>query len=259
MHSKRTWLDWCGAEADNAAPGRRFLGKENSMKFAILTLAVAPALLLADTRSDTLDRIQDATRVLHEIMSAPDRGIPQDILGKAQCVGIIPGVKKAGFIVGAKYGKGIVTCRTANGWSAPSTVIIEGGSVGFQIGAGETDVVLVVQNRAGEDKLMHDKFTIGASAGAMAGPVGRTAQAETDAELHAEILAYSRSRGLFAGVDLGGATLRPDREDNRSVYGRDVTQREILRGAVPPLPEAGPLLAELNRYVSPRGGTTARR
>jgi len=229
------------------------------MKFAILSLACVPALLFADTRSDTLDRISGATEVFQDIMSAPDRGIPQDILAKAQCVGIIPGVKKAGFIVGAKYGKGIVTCRTANGWSAPSTVIIEGGSFGLQIGAGETDVVLVVQNRAGEDKLMHDKFTIGASAGAMAGPVGRTAQAETDAELHAEILSYSRSRGLFAGVDLGGATLRPDKEDNRAVYGRDVTQREILTGAVRPPAAASGLYAELSRYTSPRGGNTARR
>ena len=168
-----------------------------------------------------------------------------------------PRVKKAGFIVGAKYGKGILVCRTGHGWSAPSTVIVEGGSFGFQIGAGETDVVLVVQNKSGERRLMQDKFTFGASAGAMAGPVGRTAQAETDAELHAEILSYSRSRGLFAGIDLSGSTLRPDNDDNQAIYGRQVTQREILTGKVRPPAAADRLYAELNRY-SP-AGTTARR
>ncbi len=220
------------------------------MKAVVLVLVITLAPLFADTRSDDMERISDATAVLHEIMSAPDRGIPQDILGNAQCVGIIPGVKKVGFIVGAKYGKGILVCRNGNGWSAPSTVIIEGGSVGLQLGAGETDVVLVVQNRDGEQKLMQDKFTLGASAGAMAGPVGRTAQAETDAQMHAEILAYSRSRGLFAGIDLGGATLRPDNDANRDVYGRPVTQRQILYGEVAPPPGAARLYAELGRYVS---------
>lgn len=226
------------------------------MKYAFITLALTPALLFADARVDAEKRIQDAAEVLQDIMSAPDRGIPRDILAKAQCVGIIPGVKKAGFIIGAKYGKGVLVCKTDHGWSAPETVIVEGGSIGLQIGAGETDVVLVVQNRDGEEKLMHDKFTIGASAGAMAGPVGRTAQAETDAQLHAEILAYSRSRGLFAGIDLGGATLRPDHEDNRALYGRDVTPKEILTGMVSPPPAANTLYSELNRYSS---DATARR
>jgi len=219
------------------------------MKALALVLVVTLAPLFADTRSDDIDRISDATTVLQQIMAAPDQSIPQNILGNAQCVGIIPGVKKAGFIFGGKYGKGILVCRTSSGWSAPSTVIIEGGSIGLQIGAGETDVVLVVQNRSGEQKLMQDKFTIGASAGAMAGPVGRTAQAETDAEMHAEILSYSRSRGLFAGVDLGGATLRPDNDANRDVYGRPVTQREILTGEVAPPPAANALYSELDRYA----------
>jgi lipid-binding SYLF domain-containing protein len=225
------------------------------MKFVVATLLLSPMFLLAGTRSDTVDRISDAANVFQEIMNAPDHGIPQGILDKAQCVGIIPGVKKAGFIVGAKYGKGIMVCRTGRGWSAPSTVIVEGGSFGFQIGAGETDVVLVVQNHDGERKIMQDKFTLGASAGAMAGPVGRTAQAETDAQLHAEILSYSRSRGLFAGVDLSGSTLRPDREDNRALYGPDVTQRQILTGAVRPPAAADRLYSELRQYVP----VTARR
>jgi lipid-binding SYLF domain-containing protein len=228
------------------------------MKFAMIALGLTPAFLFGEPLSATTDRIADAATVFHEIMSAPDKGIPREILEKAQCVGIVPGVKKAGFIVGAKYGKGILVCRTDHGWSGPDTVIVEGGSFGFQIGAGETDVVLVVQNRSGEEKLMHDKFTIGASAGAMAGPVGRTASAETDAELHAEILSYSRSRGLFAGVDLGGATLRPDNNDNHALYGRDVTPKEILTGAVPPPAAANSLYAELNRYT-PSGPHSARR
>jgi lipid-binding SYLF domain-containing protein len=227
------------------------------MKYIFVTLLLtSPGLLLAGTRSDTVDRISDAANVFQEIMNAPDSGVPHEILKKAQCVGVIPGVKKAGFIVGAKYGKGVMVCRTGGGWSAPSTVIVEGGSFGFQIGAGETDVVLVVQNKDGERKVMQDKFTFGASAGAMAGPVGRTAQAETDAQLHAEILSYSRSRGLFAGVDLSGSTLRPDREDNRALYGPSVTQHEILTGRLRPPAAADRLYSELDRYVPAR---TARR
>jgi lipid-binding SYLF domain-containing protein len=220
------------------------------MKHAALILALTPVLLCAETRADAIARISDATTVLNEIMAAPDKAIPQEILEKAQCVGLIPGVKKAGFVVGAKYGKGILVCRTAHGWSGPSTVIVEGGSFGLQIGAGETDVVLVVQNADGMQKLLQDKFTIGASAEAMGGPVGRTAAAETDAEMHAEILSYSRSRGLFAGIDLGGATLRPDNDANREVYGRPVTSREILMGEVARPTGAHELYAALTRYTT---------
>lgn len=219
------------------------------MRYAMMALLILPALLRADDKSETIERMSDAATVFHEIMSAPDKGIPQDLLHKAQCVAIIPGVKKAGFIVGAKYGKGILVCRAASGWSAPATIIVEGGSVGFQIGAGETDVVLVVQNKDGEKKLTQDKFTLNASAGAMAGPVGRTAQAATDVELHAEILSYSRSRGLFGGIDLGGATLRPDNKGNQSVYGKSVTEPEILDGKVKAPAGADPLYKELNQYA----------
>lgn len=226
------------------------------MKYAILALALAPACLFAASEASDAKLISQSTEVFQDIMSTPDRGIPHDILAKAQCVGIIPNLKKAGFIVGAKYGKGVFVCRSAQGWSAPEVVRIEGGSIGLQIGAGETDVVMVVQNRSGEEKLMQDKFTFGASAAAMAGPVGRTAQAETDAQLHAEILAWSRSRGLFAGVDLGGATLRPDHDANRALYGRAVSPREILTGTVTPPSEAHALYSELNRFSS---GATAQR
>ena len=219
------------------------------MNTAVLALVLMPmALFAADARKEAIERFGDATTVMQEIMSAPDKGIPQEILGKAQCVGIIPGVKKAGFILGAKYGKGVLVCRTAQGWSGPSTVIVEGGSIGFQIGASETDVVLVIQNKRGQQKLSQDKFTLDASAGATAGPVGRTAQAATDAQMHAEILSYSRSRGLFAGVDLGGATMRPDSAANKAVYGKEIQQADILAGKGTAPVEAKGLYAELNRY-----------
>src|SRR5579885_3106000 len=145
-----------------------------------LLLALGPTLAFAASEEHVTKLINESANVFNEIMSAPDKGIPHDILNRAQCVGIIPGLKRAGFVIGAKYGKGVLTCRTGNGWSAPSIIRIEGGSVGFQIGAGETDLVFVVQNRSGENKLMKDKFTFGGDASAMAGPVGRTAEAQTD-------------------------------------------------------------------------------
>lgn len=199
-------------------------------------------------------RISESAAVLDEIMSAKDKGIPEDLLAKAQCVGIVPNLKRAGFIVGGKYGKGVVVCRASGGWSAPEIVRVEGGSIGFQIGAGETDVVFIVMNQRGMNRLMSDKFTVGADVSAMAGPVGRSGQAETDAMMHAEILSYSRSRGVFAGVSLEGATLRPDRDDNRALYGREVTGHEILMGTVRRPQSADTLYAELNR-VAPAGSS----
>ena len=182
-------------------------------------------------------------------MQSPDRGIPHDLLAKAHCVGIVPGLKRAGFIVGGEYGKGIVTCRTAGGgWSAPSMIIMEGGNFGFQIGVGETDLVFTVMNARGENRLMADKFTIGGDAAAMAGPVGRDAEAQTDALMTAEILSWSRSRGVFAGVSLDGVSLRPDNDDNEALYRRPVTQREVLHGDVARPAAAGRLYGELNRY-----------
>lgn len=216
----------------------------------------------ADTEGDDAKRIHESASVLSEIMNAKDRSIPRDLLEKARCVGIVPSLKRVGFIVGGKYGKGIITCRVADsatGWSAPSTIRIEGGNIGLQIGVGETDVIFVVMNQSGEDKLLRDKFTIGADASAMAGPLGRSTDAETDAMMRAEILAYSRSRGVFAGITLDGATLRPDNEDNRRMYGHDVTQAEILHGKVPPPPSAHDLYSELNEYAPARGGPSAAR
>lgn len=190
-------------------------------KLLVGVLLAAPGFvsigLAADDSEHSVDkRIRESATVLSEIMNAGDRGIPDDLLHKAQCVGIIPNLKRAGFIVGAKYGKGVLTCRTRDGagWSGPSTVRIEGGSIGLQIGLGETDVIFAVMNRGGEEKLMADKFTVGGDASAMAGPVGRSTTAQTDAMMNAEILSWSRSRGVFAGVSLEGATLRPDHDDN---------------------------------------------
>ena len=226
------------------------------MKFgASLMVFMATATLSVAANPDKY--VSESASVLTEIMGTKDKGIPEDLLAKAQCVGVIPNLKRAGFIIGGKYGKGVVTCRAAQGWSAPEIVRVEGGSVGFQIGAGETDVVFIVMNQRGMDKLMSDKFTVGADASAMAGPVGRSGEAQTDAMMHAEILSYSRSRGIFAGISLEGATLRPDKDDNRALYGRDFTPREILTGTVRPPASAGPLYSELNA-IAP-AGTSSRR
>jgi len=221
------------------------------MKHLVLFAFAVFPLLANDEAGERTRRIRESAAVLDEVMHAPDNGIPRDLLEKARCVGIVPSLKRAGFIIGAKYGKGVVTCRVpgGTGWSAPSTIRIEGGSIGLQIGAGETDVVFAVMAREGMDKLMRDKFTLGGDASVMGGPVGRTAEAQTDAMMHAEILAWSRSRGAFAGVSLEGATLRPDSDDNDAVYHRHVTQREILSGQVAPPQSATPLFSALNRYA----------
>lgn len=221
-----------------------------------LIAALAPVIVFAsDSKSDAVKRIDESAKVFNEIMGAPDKGIPQELLDKAQCIGIIPGLKRAGFIIGGKYGKGVLTCRTGTGWSAPSVVKVEGGSVGAQIGAGETDVVFIVMNKGGEDKLMQDKFTVGADAAAMAGPVGRSGAAETDAMMHAEILSYSRSRGVFAGVTLGGSTLRPDTSENEALYGSGVNQRQILTGGVKTPAFARPLYTAITSHTGVKKGT----
>lgn len=196
-------------------------------------------------------RIQASAVVLSEILEAKDRAIPRDLLQKAHCVGIVPSLKRAGFVFGAKYGKGLITCRLNNGagWSAPSIIRIEGGNIGFQIGLGETDVIFVVMNKKGEENLIKDKFTIGSDASAMIGPIGRSVDAQTDALMRAEILGYSRSRGVFAGVTLDGATIRPDNRDNRKIYGAGATQARILHGKVQPPASADELYAELRRYA----------
>jgi lipid-binding SYLF domain-containing protein len=232
-------------------------GEKNRMKTILLAGLCAVLPLVAQENADEHGRpehdkrIRESAVVLNEIMSAGDKGIPEDLLQKAQCVGIIPNLKRVGFILGAKYGKGVITCRVreGEGWSAVSTVRIEGGSIGLQIGLGETDVIFAVMNESGMNRLMKDKFTVGGDASVMAGPVGRSAEARTDALMKAEILAWSRSRGVFAGISLEGATLRPDNDDNAKIYDRPVTQEEILRGRVRPRTEMTRLYSELNRWA----------
>ena len=178
------------------------------------------------------DRLDASAETLTAMMRASDHGIPQDLINKARCVVVIPGMKKAGFIFGAEYGRGFAVCRRqgGSGWSAPAAMRSEGGSFGFQIGASDTDVVLLVMNDGAMKHLLSDKFTLGGDASVAAGPIGRSVTAQTDAELQAEILSYSRSHGLFAGISLSGATLRPDGDTNKELYGHDATNREILTG-----------------------------
>jgi len=197
-----------------------------------LTGSIGGAAFAADREIKVSDRLDASAETLTDMMRASDRGIPQDLLDKAHCVVVVPGMKKAGFIFGAKYGRGFAVCRRhgGSGWTAPAGVRVEGGSVGFQIGASETDVILLMMNDHGMKHLLSDKFTIGGEATAAAGPVGRDTSAETDAMMRAEMLSYSRSRGLFAGISLDGATLRPDEDTNKELYGREVTNREILHG-----------------------------
>jgi len=209
------------------------------MKKLVCLLMFGSAMSFA--ASDAIKRIDEAATVFHEINAAPDKGIPRDLMERAKCVAIIPGVKKGGFVVGAQYGKGVMTCRVANGWSGPSTVRLEGGSIGAQIGGGESDVILVVLNDKGARKLMESKFTLGGEGAVMAGPVGRQASANTDALMTAEILSYARSRGAFAGITLNGSTLRPDNEDNEKIYGKAVDHKDILMGKVPRPEVATPL------------------
>jgi SH3 domain-containing YSC84-like protein 1 len=211
------------------------------------TLALTP-LLAADT--EPAKRLGEAATVFSEIMAAPDRGIPQELLEKAHCIVIVPDLKTAAFVVGGKYGKGYLSCRNISGpgWSAPGTVRIEGGSVGFQIGGSSTDLIMLVMSERGADKLLESKFTVGAEGSVAAGPLGRTATAQTDAQMHADILSWSRSQGLFAGVALEGATLRQDLDDNATLYGKRLENRAIVTTGLRPPKAAARLIALLNRY-----------
>jgi SH3 domain-containing YSC84-like protein 1 len=218
---------------------------------ALLLLAAIPGL--SEGRKDEVQRLQRATAVFSEIMRTPDKGIPNDLLDKAECVAIVPGLKKGGLGIGGRYGKGVVMCRQpGRKWSAPSFMTVEGGSIGLQIGFQQIDLVMLIMNREGMEKLVGDKFTVGADASAAAGPVGRQASAETNIRLDAQILTYSRAKGLFAGVTVNGAVVKQDKDDNRDFYGKEMNARAILfEGAVPMPAEAEPLAAALSRE-SPR-------
>jgi lipid-binding SYLF domain-containing protein len=218
----------------------------------LATILVAGAGLLAAKDSSDLERLKRAAEVFREVMDTPDKGIPQGLLDKAHCVAVIPGMKKGGFIVAAKYGRGFVSCRAGGGvgWTAPAAVRVEGGSVGLQIGGAETDVILLIMNERGAERLLASKFTIGGDASVAGGPVGREASAQTDAYMTAEILSWSRSRGLFAGVSLSGATLRQDLGTNRALYGKTLENREILKGDLKPPPATAEFVSTLNKYSS---------
>jgi lipid-binding SYLF domain-containing protein len=226
------------------------------MRWITITLAAAlvcaPAFS-ADDKQKVNERLADSAALFSEIMGTPDKSIPQDLLNKSYCIVLVPGLKKGAFIVGGKYGKGFAVCRNqgGQGWGPPAAIRIEGGSFGFQIGASSSDVVLLVMNERGMNRLTTSKFTIGADATAALGPVGRNATAQTDALMSAEILSWSRSRGAFAGISLDGATLRNDLDENHAMYGQKWTSKQILGSGAKPPAAASRLESELNKY-SPR-------
>lgn len=219
----------------------------------VLTACFCSAPFLA--AADPGERLGEATSLINDIMAAPDRSIPQDLFEKAQCVIVVPGVKKAAFGIGGKYGRGYVTCRkpSGTGWSAPGSVRMEGGSFGFQIGISSTDVILLVMNARGMEKLLTSKFTLGADATIAGGPVGRGASAQTDAMMHAEILSWSRSRGAFAGISLEGATLRNDLDENQILYGKKINNKEVVNADLPVPPAAAKFIEVLNKYSMKKG------
>ena len=223
------------------------------MPFLLLVLVLTAASLAGADK--TQPRLDEATAVFQEVMSTPDRSIPQDLLDKAQCIVVVPGLKKGAFIIGAKYGKGYLSCRKPGaGWSAPGSIRVEGGSVGFQIGGSESDVIMLVMNERGASKLLGSKFTLGGEGEVAAGPVGREASAQTDARMHAEILSWSRARGVFAGISLQGATLRQDLDDNAVIYGKKLSNQEIVEtGVATPKPAQG-LISLLTKYSSAKSG-----
>ena len=223
------------------------------MRKTIAFLTMTACLLAAPTeksRREAAERLTEATTVLGELMRAGDKGIPSDLVEKAQCAVIVPGLKKGAFIVGGQFGKGFITCRGAGdrGWSAPAAIKMEGGSVGFQIGGSETDVILLVMNQRGADRLMQSEFTLGGEGEVAAGPVGREASAQTDAKMSAEMLSWSRSRGVFAGIALKGSTLRADRGENEVLYGQELDTRDVVSGKVKSTPEGRGLVAALTNY-----------
>ncbi len=220
--------------------------------FAVSAIVISSLPLSA---GEVNDRVVRSALVLREITEAPDKGVPRDLLDKCACVAVIPGMKRAGFIFGASYGKGLVSCRSESGagpWSVPSMLLLEGGSFGLQIGAQSVDLVLVVMNMSGMKSLLKSKFTLGGDASVAAGPVGRTVAAETDAWMSAEILAYSRSRGLFGGLTVKGGVLRPDNDANHILYGKEMEPRKLLLYKADSVPrDAKIFLDELTR-ISPK-------
>jgi SH3 domain-containing YSC84-like protein 1 len=218
------------------------------LAFTMLTMFVTLTAAASD-REDDVNRTEKAAQVFKAIMNAPDQGIPQNLLESSKCIAIIPGDVKFAFIFGGNYGRGLATCRTGHGWSAPMFIAIDGGSVGYQIGGSSTDIVMLFMNDHALHSLLSDKFKLGADASVAAGPVGRTAAADTDLKLNAEILTYSRAKGVFAGVSLEGAVVQSDISGDKAMYGDDVDRHEILSGKVAVPESARHLLHELHAYV----------
>ena len=216
---------------------------------AVLVVALGAVAWAGETRNKDVARIQAAATILDEIMSAPDSGIPNEILDSAECVAVVPAMMKGAFILGAEYGKGVASCRTENGWSAPAFFQVSGGSFGLQIGGQAADLVLVIMNKSGMQHLLSSKFKLGANVSAAAGPVGRHAEADTDWKMRAEVLSYSRNRGIFAGVSLNGDAINQNKDDTRAFYGRMVPFRTILTGRIAAPAEAAPFLNTLNKYA----------
>jgi lipid-binding SYLF domain-containing protein len=214
-----------------------------------ILIGIASLTAVASDRDDDVNRTQKAAQVFKEIMNTPDQGIPSNLLESAKCIAIIPGDKKFAFVFGGSYGRGLATCRTGHGWSAPMFVAIDSGSVGYQIGGSSTDIVMLFMNDHALQSLMSDKFKVGADASVAAGPVGRNAAAGTDLKLNAEILSYSRSKGIFAGVSLDGAVMQADKSGDKAMYGDDVNRHEILDGKVAVPASARELVEELGGYA----------
>jgi lipid-binding SYLF domain-containing protein len=223
-------------------------------KLAVLSLVVwlGTLALGADEQpkeSKATDRVQAAADVLNEIQSAPDSGIPEEILGRSQCVAVVPSMLKGGFIVGGKYGRGLASCRTPKGWSSPAFFTVKGGSFGFQIGGQAVDLVMLIMNNDGMQHLLSSQFALGADASVAAGPVGRHAEGNTDWKMRAQVLTYSRARGVFAGVSLNGAVVKQDKDSTREFYGHMVTTKAALTGEVEPPAPANPFLSTLAKWA----------
>jgi SH3 domain-containing YSC84-like protein 1 len=234
----------------------RMVGKTliamGTLVFALSTIAEAlPANDSAKEDSDVAKRLQASANVLQEIMGAPDKGIPEEILKDAKCIVVVPSMVKFAIGIGGHYGKGVATCRTANGWSAPAPILLTGGSWGLQFGGQAVDLVMLVMNQKGMDHLLASKFKIGVDASAAAGPIGRHAEAGTDWKMKAEVLTYSRARGIFAGIDLSGSVIKQDKDETRVLYGKMIPFETLLNGKVPPPKAAETFLATIQKYAPP--------
>src|SRR5438094_2400973 len=223
---------------------KRFLAVVALLCVASIALASDP-----DEENKAEDRIKAAANVLDEIQSAPDQGIPEEVLGSAECVSVVPSMLKGGFIVGARYGRGVASCRTSKGWSAPAFFTIKGGSFGLQIGGQAVDLVMLIMNQDGMKNLLSSQFKLGADASVAAGPVGRHAAADTDWKLRAQVLSYSRARGAFAGLELSGAAIKQDKDSTREFYGRMVPFKTALTGTIDAPANAYPLLSTLAKWA----------